>query len=119
MKHFNKIARILALSATLIGPTFSYAEVIEVVTFQLKPGVSYQEFAPIDKAVEVEHVSKQPGFISRESAIGTDREWLVLVRWESENDADASMNSFMDAKAASEFVDHIDASTMSMKRYMK
>ncbi|WP_028109049.1 antibiotic biosynthesis monooxygenase family protein [Ferrimonas futtsuensis] len=115
MKYLKKIVYSLAL----ILPAFSHAEVIEVVTFKLKPGISYQDFAPIDKAVEIEHVSKQPGFISRESAVGTDREWLVLVRWESEQDADASMNSFMQAKAASDFVNHIDETTMMMKRYSK
>lgn len=51
--------------------------VIEIVTFKLKTGVAVAEFAPIDKAVEREHFAQQPGFVSRESAHGTDGEWLV------------------------------------------
>lgn len=93
--------------------------VIEVVTFRLKPGVTPTEFAPIDKAVEREHVSKQPGFVSRESAHGADNEWLVVVHWRSLKDADASMATFEKAPAASQFMSKIEVSTMTMKRYQK
>ena len=93
--------------------------VIEVVTLTVKDGVTMSEFALLDKAVEREHVSHQPGFVSRESAAGDDGEWLVIVRWRSVEDADASMSTFMDAPAAAEFVASIDASSMVMKRYTK
>jgi hypothetical protein len=95
----------------------SGGKIIEVVTFKLKAGVSAAEFAPIDKAVEHEHVSKQPGFVSRESARGADGEWLVIVHWRSTKDADASMASFEKAPAAATFMSKIEASTMSMKRF--
>lgn len=93
--------------------------VIEVVTFKLKAGVVAAEFVPIDKAVEREHVAKQPGFVSRESAHGADGEWLVIVHWRSAKDADASMASFEKAPAAAPFMSKIEASTMSMKRYQR
>lgn len=93
--------------------------VIEVVTFKLKPGVSPSDFSAIDKAVEREQVSKQPGFVSRESAHGAGNEWLVIVRWRSTQDADASMASFEKAPSAAKFMSKIDASTMVMKRYQK
>jgi hypothetical protein len=79
--------------------------------------VSYADFAPIDKAVETQHVSKQPGFISRESAAGENGEWLVIVHWRSTKDADASMASFASAPAAQAFMAKIDASSLAMKRY--
>jgi len=47
--------------------------------------------------VEREHVARQAGFVSRESAHGEAGEWLVIVHWRSVKDAEAS--------------------TMSMKRY--
>ncbi len=93
--------------------------VVEIATFRLKSGVSVEEFRPLDKAVELQHVSKQPGFISRESAAGDDSEWLVIVHWRSVADADASMASFANAPAAQEFMSRIDVSTMTMKRYTK
>lgn len=95
------------------------AAVVEIVTLKLKEGVSFADFVPIDKAVETEHVSQQPGFISRESVAGDDGEWLVIVHWASVADADASMSTFMDAPAAGEFMNNIDADTMVMKRYSK
>lgn len=91
--------------------------VIEVVTFRIKSGVSGAEFARLDKQVEQEHVSKQPGFVSRESAFGENNEWLVIVHWRSAADAEASMRSFEKAPAAAGFMSKIEASTMSMKRY--
>ncbi|MGH9949632.1 MAG: antibiotic biosynthesis monooxygenase family protein [Pyrinomonadaceae bacterium] len=92
--------------------------VIEIATFKLKPGVTADEFRPLDNAVEVQYVVKQPGFISRESAAGDNGEWLVVVHWRSVEDAEASMASFSSAAAAEQFMSKIDASTMSMKRYV-
>ena len=43
--------------------------VIEIVTFKLGPGTGAAAFQPLDRAVEVQHVSKQPGFISRVPAV--------------------------------------------------
>ncbi|WP_197421583.1 antibiotic biosynthesis monooxygenase family protein [Sphingobium sp. CCH11-B1] len=93
------------------------SHVIEVVTLKIRPGVSVSEFTDIDKAVEQEHVSRQPGFISRESAPGRDRDWLVIVHWRSVKDADASMNSFASAPSAQKFMGSIEPDTMVMKRY--
>ncbi len=92
--------------------------VIEIATFALAEGISAEVFAPIDRAVEVEHVSKQPGFLSREVA-SDGKNWLVIVHWESAEDAQASMDSFANAPAAAEFMAKMDASTMSMTRYEK
>jgi hypothetical protein len=92
-------------------------KVIEVVTFKIRAGVSIAEFATVDKALERDHVSMQPGFISRESAHSAGGEWLVIVHWRSSKDADASMASFETAPAAAPFMSRIEASTMNMKRY--
>lgn len=92
--------------------------VIEIVTLKLKQGVTADEFRPLDRAVELQHAAKQPGFISRESAAGDNGEWLVVVHWRSVEDAEASMASFPNAAAIEPFMSKIDASTMSMKRYV-
>jgi hypothetical protein len=81
---------IMAMTANSLAAP-SDGMVIEVVTFKLKPGVSASEFAPVDKAVEVQHVAKQAGFVSRESAAGEGGEWLVIVHWRSVENAEASM----------------------------
>jgi len=94
-------------------------KVIEVVTFTLKAGVTAEEFYQLDKKVERDHVSKQPGFISRESASGDNREWLVIVHWNSVEDAEASMTTFGDSPATKDFMDKVMLDTMVMKRYYK
>ncbi|WP_336096712.1 antibiotic biosynthesis monooxygenase family protein [Roseovarius sp. CH_XMU1461] len=90
--------------------------VIEIVTMNLAEGVSPEVFEPVDKAIEDEHVSQQPGFISRQAAF-SDGKWAVVVNWESAEAAQASMDSFASAPAAEKFMSMIDATTMSMTRY--
>lgn len=90
--------------------------VVEIVTMNLRDDVSVEAFAAVDRAVEDQHVSKQPGFISRETAV-SGHKWLVVVHWKSAEAAQASMDTFVDAPSASEFMGMIDASTMTMTRY--
>jgi hypothetical protein len=111
------IAAAASLIALPVIAALADPQVVEVVTLKLKNGVSYADFAPIDKAVETQHVSKQPGFLSRASAAGQNGEWLVVIHWRSAKDADASMASFASAPAAKDFMANIDASTLAMKRY--
>jgi hypothetical protein len=91
--------------------------VIEVVTLKLKPGVSAADFKPVDRAVENEYVSKQAGFLSRESAPGKDDAWLVIVHWRSVADADAAMNRFSTAPATSKFMSMVIPESVVMTRY--
>ena len=106
----------LTLGAVMANAQDTKANVIEIATFELAKGVSVAEFADIDARVEAEHVSQQPGFVSRETG-ATKTGWLVIVHWESADAAQASMDSFASAPAAAAFMDKLDASTMSMTRY--
>ena len=121
MTYVKKIALAAALSAlsfTAFSQTVS-KPIIEVVTLKIKPGISYAQFQKIDKAVEVQHVSRQSGFISRESAAGKEGSWLVIVHWKTVADAEASMKSFSAAPAAKTFMDSIEPASMTMTRYQK
>jgi hypothetical protein len=113
----SKLIPLVAAAGIMLPQVALASDVVEVVTLKLKDGVSYADFAPIDKAVETQHVSKQPGFISRESAAGENGEWLVIVHWQSAKDADASMASFASAPAAKDFMAKIDPSSLKMKRF--
>ncbi len=93
--------------------------IIEIAKFKLAAGTTPADFKPLDRAVEIQHVRKQPGFISRESAAGDNGEWLVIVHWMSVKDAEASMASFATAPAAQGFMSKMDASTMTMQRFVK
>ncbi len=91
--------------------------VIEIARFRLAVGADERELLREDDRVQREYVPRQPGFISRETARGEDGEWLVLVHWQTERDADASMSKFMDDPTTRGFVGMLDGSTVSMKRY--
>lgn len=90
--------------------------VIEIVTMDLADGVSAEAFAPVDKAIEDDHVSKQPGFVSRQAGFAEGR-WAVVVTWANAEAAQASMDSFASAPAAARFMSMIDPSSMAMTRY--
>ena len=93
--------------------------VIEVVTLKLKDGVTAAQFDPVDQKVQTTYMAKRPGFLSRESAPGADRSWLVIVHWRSLADADASMKSFATAPAAADFMSMIVPDSMVMTRYSR
>lgn len=92
------------------------ATVVEIATFELARGVTIADFTPVDARVEAEHVSKQPGFVSRETG-ATETGWVAIVHWTGAEAAQASMDSFADAPAAADFMRMMDAATMSMTRY--
>lgn len=108
-----------AMQASDTAAATPSAKVIEVVTFKLRSGITAAQFRLVDQEVEAQHVSRQPGFVSRESAAGENGEWLVIVHWRSAADANASMASFEKAPAAAKFMSSIDVSTMLMRRYDK
>ena len=92
------------------------ATIVEIATFERAAGVSAEAFSEIDARVEREHVSQQPGFVSRETG-ATETGWVAIVHWATAEDAQASMDSFATAPAAADFMAHMDASTMAMTRY--
>ena len=56
------------------------------------------------KLIQENYTSKQAGFISRESGYSKDsNEVLVVVRWKTKADSDASMKKFMEDKSVAHF----------------
>ena len=115
------IRAILTAATLLTGAAMAHAQdtnatVIEIATFEFAEGVTAETFAPVDARVEAEHVSQQPGFVSRETG-ATDTGWVAIVRWETAEHAQASMDSFAEAPAAADFMGLMNAETMRMTRY--
>lgn len=52
-------------------------------TPQLKEGVTKAQFEQVEREVEQTYIRKRAGFLSRESAPGSDRSWLAIVHWRS------------------------------------
>ena len=71
-----------AWASSFIEPTAQAKDsspVIEVVTLKLKDGVTAAQFEPVDRQIQLDYISKRAGFLSRESATGSNHDWLVIV----------------------------------------
>lgn len=90
--------------------------VVEFVRFKLAQGAGEAAFLEENKKAQA-FVARQPGFVSREIARGEDGGWLVLVRWNSAADADASFSKFVAAEEMKPFMDMLDGSSMEAGRY--
>ncbi len=92
--------------------------VIETITLRLAEGASPEAFAAANAKVEAEYLPLQPGFNpgTRITTVDSDGQWSISLRWDSASDADASMDSFMDAPATQDFLALMDASSMAMAR---
>ena len=92
--------------------------IIEITTFKLQNEVDMEAFWSGDIKIEANYTSKQPGYISRESAYNdTTSEVLVVVKWKNNEAAKTSMGKFMTDTSVSSYVSMIDGSTMKMNRY--
>jgi heme-degrading monooxygenase HmoA len=90
---------------------------IETATFHLTGDADESAFLAADKRVQIEFLTSQPGFLRRTTARGHDREWLVVVLWNSENDADSCLSRSEDHPATTAFTGLVDGSTLRTNRY--
>ncbi|EIE49281.1 hypothetical protein [Salipiger aestuarii] len=93
------------------------AKTIEIVTFRLADGVSDEAFIAETKTMERDFLGKLPGFIDRDTGKSAEGGWIVVLHWASAEDAQASMNKFVDAPGTKAFTACIDMSTFQMVRY--
>ena len=91
--------------------------VLEVTSFKLQPTANDSIFNDLDSKVETIFTSKQAGFIKRQSAVTENGEYVVLVYWNTQADADASMQKFMKDESVADYAAMINGSTMKMNRY--
>ena len=90
---------------------------IETIRFKLREGVRESDFVTFNREVQTEYMELQPGFISRESSLSDDGEWLVVVHWASDEDATATINAFYGAPQAQAFLGAVDVDTVVSARY--
>lgn len=90
--------------------------VIEIVRLRPADGVSEEEFLAASERFEEDYMRNRPGFVRRTLLRG-DREWAVLVDWETAEHAEASMEAFPTDPASAPFNAVIDPETFEMKRY--
>ena len=91
--------------------------IIEISTFQLVDGADESAFREADARMQVEFKYQQRGIVRRTIARSKDGEWIAVVFWESDEDAEAAHKaSFHDASVL-HFMTFVDASTYRTKRY--
>ncbi len=121
-----KIKRLLIVLAFVGIFTMGYSQneetmkpyVIEVTTFKYKTTADVNAFWARDAEIEADYTSMQPGYISRESGYSPDNnEVVVVVRWRTDEDANASMNKFMSDASVEDYAAMIDGASMKMARY--
>jgi hypothetical protein len=91
--------------------------VIETTTFRLATDTDDAVFLDADRRVQTEFVYQQPGVVRRTTARDQNGEWIVVVLWRSENDADAAARLSESDDATSELNALVDKTTIQVRRY--
>lgn len=111
---------LLALAALPFAPADSARAagvapiVAEIVTFQLKDGVTDAAFVEISKA-SAAFVAAAPGFISRQLSKGGDGVWTDYVLWADMASAIAVGKAFPDQDFAPALMGAIKSGTAQMR----
>jgi hypothetical protein len=112
---------LLALGAAQARAQEASAEsriAFEVVAGKLKQGGDMAALRKADKAVEI-LISKQKGFIYRETASGKNGEWFVIVHWASLKDAENAAAVFMSSEEGKVASSMLDQSSVLFMHYVK
>ena len=91
--------------------------VIETATFRLAADTDVAAFLDADRRVQTEFLYRQRGLVRRTTARDRDGEWIVIVLWRSESDADAAAKQSVRDRATSEFLALLDETTVRTRRY--
>ena len=90
---------------------------IETTTFRLDPGSDESALLDADQRAQTEFFYRQPGLVRRTTARGGDGEWLVVVLWASETEADSAQARSGADPAMSAFRALMDGSSVRTRRY--
>lgn len=94
--------------------------VIEVISFRLKDSNSEEAFLKLNQSMEENYVSKQEGFISRETSTNQTGDWQIAVHWQNKENSEQSMAGFETAEGAESFLALMNMETFSIEhRFVK
>jgi len=89
--------------------------VIETNTFRLADGVDEATFLEFDERVRTGFLYHQPGMARATTARAENGEWIVVVLWASDEDADAALDAGIKDGAMHRFMELVDG--FERKRY--
>ena len=92
------------------------ATTIEMVLFKIKEGIT-TKFAQKELIKVNEFLAEQEGFISRETALSDDEQFLDIVYWTDINSAKAAANKVMQNPDAMKVFSIIDQKSQIFKHF--
>ena len=90
---------------------------IEVTTLRLKADADEAAFVEADKAMQAGFHYHQPGIIRRTSARTDDGEWVEIVLWGSEQQADTARDAAANDALVTAYAAHVDHDSVRVARY--
>lgn len=130
MKKFMGDASVADYAKMIDGPTMKLSRYamdkpfnaegsrfVEIMAFDLNPGTDISKFDVLNQKVETDFTGKRKGFLQRLTGVNEEGKQVVAVYWANKALSDASLQPFMDAPIAKEFMQAMDAKSMSMGRY--
>ena len=91
--------------------------IVETATFRLAAGADEAEFLEADRHAQTEFFPRLSGLMRRTTARGPEGEWLVVVLWRSEAEAEAAQRLSADHPAALAFMSLVDQASYGLRRY--
>jgi secreted protein with Ig-like and vWFA domain len=91
--------------------------VVETQTFRLLDGADDEAFLAADRRVQDEFIWRQPGFVRRTTARGSDGEWLVVVLWQTIEQAEAAHAAFESDDTTADRRALVDKPSVRVNRY--
>lgn len=130
MSKFMKDTSVADYAEMIDGPTMKMSryvmdkafnaddsQFVEVMAFDVKPGTDLAQFKETNYKVETEFTGKREGFLQRLVGTNESGRQVVAVYWNNKKNSDASMQPFMAAPIAKQFMESMDQSTIGMGRY--
>ena len=93
------------------------SQFVEIMSFDVKPGTDLAKFEALNYQVETDFTGKRKGFVQRLIGVNEDGRQVVAVYWANKALSDASLQPFMGAPIAKEFMQGMDMSSMGSGRY--
>jgi hypothetical protein len=90
---------------------------LEVVRFRLKEGVTKEQFLKAENNIRAGKIKSQKGYQGRDVYQDTDGTWLIVIRWDNKENADAWTPIFMTLQEGQAFGSLLDFSSARQEHY--
>ena len=90
---------------------------VEIMSFDVKEGTDMAQFNATNQKVETDFTGRRKGFLQRLTGVNQDDRQVVAVYWSNKELSDASLQPFMEAPIAKDFMSKMDQPSMAMGRY--